>query len=316
MKKIIKTKSQMIADLDNQKLLSHKIKRAKDSFLIVGEHEKGQIVIISGTDAKHIKKSLRMVCGDELNLFDNIGNEYTGRIQNIDGLRIDICIIEKHRILRENIIKVILCQSVPKLPKMDLIIQKTVEIGVTGIVPLITERSLIKDTNHSSLQNRLSRWNKISYESVKQCGRSIIPIIEKPTQFVNFLKLFESIPREDESFSFYQLENLDPRCHKFIFSTNYNDQSITSFFSKKRFSNSKLIPKDTKRVFSEAYLLIGPEGGFTNKEKRLSIDAGFIPLRLSPNILRVETAAILSVGLVMNHLEDFIETFYINGDFD
>jgi 16S rRNA (uracil1498-N3)-methyltransferase len=292
----------------NARLSKKKNKTARGTFLIDRNFEVGEMTHIAGTDSKHIRKVLRLCKGDEIKLFDNLGNNYKGIIEKTDTANIEIIITEKHPIPDDPKIKVILCQSIPKLPKMDLIIQKSVEIGVTTIVPLLTERTLIKTLDHPSLGAKFKRWNKMAYEAVKQCGRANLPTIEKPCYLDDFFKIIDNNHQSEITSENGCNEFPIAGSFRYILSTDNNDNLFSKFFELYRYSKDRMFPLNTKSDPIRAYMLVGPEGGFTEKEKKMARENGFVPVKISSNILRVETAAILGVGLILNYLDYITQT--------
>ncbi len=148
---------------------------------------------------------------------------------------------------------------------MDLIVQKATELGVKNIYPIITERSEVKNTN------KIPRWQKIADESIKQCGRSISPKIHSE---LNFKNIFEQI-KSDLNIIFYEIEE---------------NSSIKDVFANDQINSVSLI--------------IGPEGGFTENEVKLSLDHSFNSVGLGKRILRAETAAIAAITLIQHYFGD------------
>lgn len=214
---------------------------------------------ISGKDAHYLIDVLRIKKGDELHILDGKGNLYIASIISINKKEVAIKINNSEKVNTESSLQLILVQSILKGEKTDFVIQKATELGVKEIYPVVTSRTIVRKTE------RHKRWLRIAEESVKQCGRTEIPVIHEPILFEEFFK------KQDERFK------------GFIF---YED-------SKK---GLKEILPDEK--VTTIYCIMGPEGGFSEDEIRVAASKGFIPAGLGPRILRAETATITALSLL------------------
>jgi 16S rRNA (uracil1498-N3)-methyltransferase len=217
--------------------------------------------VISGSDYRHIVKVLRLQIGDEITLFDEGGTEHLGKIEEITSKEIMFAIAESKSVKTESELHIHLLQGIPKGDKMDLIIEKTTELGVKTIVPVITERSQVRETK------KIMRWQRIAIESSKQCGRVIPTEIHEAISFKKALEL---------------KNNSDLRI---IFHEKYRVKLNDTL---KSFSG---IPTDIT-------LFIGPEGGFSEEEAKMAQEKGFIKSGLGPRILRTETAGIVAIAVL------------------
>jgi len=172
--------------------------------------------------------------------------------------------MKSNRIITESELSIILMQGLPKGDKMAYIVEKATELGVKAIIPVITERSQVRQTN------RDRRWERIAIEASKQCGRVIPPKIFP-------IRSFRSV-----------IEDRYESTLKIIFYEN----SIYNI--KEYFSNNSQPPLNIA-------IFIGPEGGFSEGEIKLASEQGFTPLGLGPRILRTETASIVTIA-VLQHL--------------
>lgn len=230
-------------------------------FPIAIERIKDGKATISGPDYKHIVRVLRLKPGDDIILFDESGIEYKGSIIGIDTKEVTVEVEESRRIETESRLNTTLLQGIPKGEKMDFIVEKATELGVKTIVPVITERSQVKHAE------KIKRWQRIAYESLKQCGRIAPPEIHPTTTF-------------DEAIKYPYYNSL-----KLIF----YEKCKHSF--KDDLHNRPQPP-------SNIILFIGPEGGFSQKEVRMAEDRGFIQMGLGPRILRTETAGIVALSIL------------------
>jgi 16S rRNA (uracil1498-N3)-methyltransferase len=195
-------------------------------------------ITIVGEDYQHLKKVLRSEKGDIVTVCCE-GFDYTSEIYEITKDYIVADIISKEENLTEPTLKVTLYQGLPKADKMDLIVQKCIELGVSEIVPVITERCISKINTNKDAQNKVSRWQKISLEAAKQSNRGIIPKIGMPIKF-------------DEAIEFASKLDLSV--------IPYEKESATGLKS----IVSKCSDVKTASIF------IGPEGGFTEQEIQLA----------------------------------------------
>lgn len=222
---------------------------------------------ITGEDAAHIMKSLRMRCGEMLILCHN-GIDYHCKITNFSKDAVRVELINAEKCDSEPNVKVTLFQGLPKGDKMDLIVQKAVEVGVTAIVPVFTSRCVSKP-DEKSLQKKIQRWQKIALEAAKQSGRGCIP------------KIFPALSFKDA-----------------VFLAQNNDK-IVLFYENggeplKEILNGK---SDSVSVF------VGPEGGFEVFEVDEVKSSGGKICSLGKRILRTETAAIVSVAFTIYESE-------------
>jgi 16S rRNA (uracil1498-N3)-methyltransferase len=216
---------------------------------------------LSGTDYKHIVKVLRMKEGDAITLFDQDSVEYEGKISHVGSKEVVVDIISSRKVETDSPLRITLMQGLPKSDKMDYIIEKATELGVHTIVPVVTERSQVR-TNEKK-----KRWEKIAVEASKQCGRTKPPAIE------NTLNFNEAIKYKDNSVLGLILH-------------------VGSQVSLKDFLKNPL------QHPTNIIVLIGPEGGFSEKEVLLATEMGFTSLGLGPRTLRTETAGIAVLSII------------------
>ncbi len=228
---------------------------------------------ITGEDYNHMKRVLRLKCGENITLSDGMGNEYVAEIKDFGDGFANARIIERYKNLTEPPIEVTLYQGLPKSDKMDFIIQKSVELGISRIVPVFTERTVVRLDIGKDAAKKCERWNRISQEAAKQCNRGIIPKIEIPISFKEALKQAQ-------------------------------DTALSLIPYEKETKNSiKQILKATGNI-SKVSVFIGPEGGFTEKEIDEAVNCGLYSVTLGPRILRTETAGIAVLSILMYELGD------------
>jgi 16S rRNA (uracil1498-N3)-methyltransferase len=233
-------------------------------FFISPEQVSGQSITISGEDVHHIVKVLRMKTGDELLLCDGKGAEYSATIAQVN--KSDIAAEVKARSKREiRYPPITLGQGLPKSDKRDWIVQKATEFGVAKIIPLLTERTIVKVREEGK---RVARWQRIAREAAMQSNRLDIPRVGHLVSFPEFLRTLSPRPRtllllpwEDGTVPIREILRANP---------------------------------DIKNIV----VLIGPEGGFSAHEAEAAQGKGFHLVSLGPNILRTETAAVAVLSMI------------------
>jgi len=235
-------------------------------FFVPTEQIKEKKIEITGSDVNHIKNVLRLKVSDSIEVFDSRSNVFEAKIIKEEKDRVLLKILKEKKEDTEPRIFVTLAQSLPKSKKLDLIIQKATELGVSRIVPFISERSIPKNQ-----ENKLERWRKIAKEASQQSGRTKLCEVSPIMHFEGVLSL-----KKD------------------------HDLNIIPWEGEK-----KITLKSTLTTHQPNHLLviIGPEGGFSRPEIRKARKAGFIPVNISKRILRVETAAIATLANIFFELE-------------
>lgn len=235
-------------------------------------------------DIRHLTKVLRAKIGDAVAISDGMDWEYETEIAGIDAECVTLRILDKQKFAREPRVRVSLYQGIPKASKMEVIIQKTVEMGVDAIIPTFMERTVVVDKGQFG--KKLSRWQKISDEAVKQCKRGMIPEVRQPLLFAEALKELAG----DYDLVICPYENEENRTMK---------DCLREFAAKESHGESD------KKVTRIA-VIIGPEGGFSEKEieKLKEATNGTAELvSLGKTILRTETAGLAALAMIMYEME-------------
>ena len=224
-----------------------------------------EAVIQDPGEIRHLRKVLRMRAGDEVLLFDGEGGEYRAVISNISAQEISFRLsMNPAPSAPEPPVGIILGIGLLKSSKFDWVLQKATELGVAQVMPFYSER-VVPRLREESTRIRRGRWEKIAAEAAKQCGRATIPRIHPPVPFEEVLVMNSRTPLK-----------------------------ILLWEGERARTLQGLSQADWKTVFA----LVGPEGGFSEKEVAQAQTAGFHPIRLGPRILRAETAAIAIVTLL------------------
>lgn len=242
-------------------------------FFVPKENIKENEIIISGEDVTHIKKVLRACVGDSLTLCDGKGVNYEVQIENIEDKCITAKICSEYITDTEPNIEVTIFQGLPKAAKMDYIIQKTTELGITSIYPCKMARCVSKIENAKDSKRKCERWNKIAEEAAKQSGRGIIPKVYDP---VDFKAAVDLMSEYDLAFAPYECEE-----------NNNLKEALTSNDNVKKIA-----------------FMIGPEGGFDLDEAAYLKDKKIPTVTLGKRILRTETAGEAVLSMIMYELGD------------
>lgn len=223
-------------------------------------------IIITGSDVRYIVNVLRKNKGDSLIVLDGSNKEYLTEIDSINRDKISCKIIKENRTEDKINIDITLVQAIPKHNKMDLIVEKATELGVSTIIPIKTERTIYSRTSEVST-NKIARWRRIAKESSEQCGRCRLPFVENVTDFDAILG---------------KTKNYDLAVMPWELETEVNIKDILRRTGKKK----KII------------VIIGAEGGFSLTEVNKARDNNISIVSLGQLVLRVETAAIITLGVI------------------
>ncbi|WP_309146178.1 16S rRNA (uracil(1498)-N(3))-methyltransferase [Nitrosomonas sp. Nm84] len=230
----------------------------------------GQIVELSAENKHHAARVLRLKAGDSITLFSGDGGEFSAHIQTISKSSTAVLIDAYHDIDCESSLHIELAQAICVNEKMDWIIQKAVELGVTCVQPITTDRSIVHLSDERS-SKRLQHWQKIVISACEQCGRNLIPHV------LPLISLPQWLSQKK---------------------TTRSAHDVHLMLSTTATKGLREIPKPP--TDANLALVIGPEGGFTQEEEAtiLHTGTGFIPLRLGKRILRTESAALAAIAAI------------------
>lgn len=245
-------------------------------FFVTTNQIKGNTIIIQNEDVNHIKNVLRARIDDTIDICDcETSKNYICKIEQIEEKNICCHIVEEIESHVEPHIQVSIFQGLPKADKMELIIQKCTELGVKEIVPTVMKRTVVK-LKEKDKENKITRWRKIAEVAAKQSGRDIIP---KINNIINLNQIDYS--KYDKLLVLYE---------------NENKLSI-----KQVINELKLIEKEQLNIA----IIIGPEGGFDEKEiENIINEPNVSVVTLGKRILRTETVALVVSGILMYELGD------------
>jgi len=240
-------------------------------FYAPGENIKGNLIHIDGQEARHILNVMRLGSGDKVVVFDGTGKEYAGFIKEVKSKSLIVEIIKVKSPKKEILPAITLAQAIPKKQKMDYIVEKATELGVSEIIPVISERTIVK-VDEIKLDKRSRRWQKIAEEAAKQCGRSDIPKIKKADKFYNVIS---SVNDYDLSLIAHLAEERIPLKESLI-----------------GFRNGKII------------VFIGPEGDFTPEEILMAKETPSKFISLGSRVLKSDTAGLYVLSILNYELSN------------
>lgn len=232
-----------------------------------------EFITIKGIDVNHIKNVLRMRTGEKLIICNGQGKDFYCIIDSESKDEIIVSIEEVCNTDTELDGKIYLFQGLPKKDKMELIIQKAVELGVFEIIPVMTQRTVVKLEDKKKEDKKVERWQLIATSAAKQSNRGIIPTVSGTMSFKESLDYAKNM-----DIKIIPYENADD-----INKTKEIIQSIKSGQS--------------------VGIFIGPEGGFEEKEIGQALEAGVLPITLGRRILRTETAGLTILSMIMLQME-------------
>ncbi|MCM8899835.1 16S rRNA (uracil(1498)-N(3))-methyltransferase [Caldicoprobacter algeriensis] len=237
-------------------------------FFIDREQIRRDTVMIEGEDAEHIHRVLRLRRGDTIELCDGQGNDYEAVIKSVGKNGVEVHIKRNFPSQGEPRVKVVLYQAIPKSAKMDLIIQKCVELGVHRIVPVVTARTIVKLTSTDDEIKKVSRWQRIAREAAKQSRRGIIPEVSLPVPFSR------AIHQSPEMLRIFPWEN-------------------------ERKAGLKNLFESSSSWGDGIAIMVGPEGGWEEQEVEAAREMGWNTVSLGPRILRTETVGVAILSAIM-----------------
>jgi 16S rRNA (uracil1498-N3)-methyltransferase len=226
-----------------------------------GDYKPGQRIELSPEACQHVGVVLRMKPGGLLTLFNGDNLEFLATIEEVKKKQVFVRIDSVAKICRESPLTIHLAQAISKGDRMEFVMQKAVELGVSSIIPIISQRCVVV-LDKERLTKKTTQWQAIVISACEQSGRNIVPTVHQPLNLEQYL---------NEAQGHLKLV-LDPKGNK-----SWRDYDI---------------------IKKEITLLIGPEGGLNDDEIKLALNQGFQSLSLGPRILRTETAAITALSVL------------------
>ena len=217
-----------------------------------------QNIALTGLSANHLQKVLRLRIADPVEIFNGEGGAYRGKIVSIDKKQVGIELLSFNQQNQQSPLSIHLGQAISRGDKMDFTIQKAVELGVSVITPLFTEKCGVKLSTERQ-QKRIRHWQAVILSACEQCGRNLIPELRSPQQLTTWLQDISSMPG--------------------IVLTPHQGQTWQELTGE----------------YEQLALLVGSESGLTTEEVNLARQHGMLALSLGPRILRTETAALSAI---------------------
>jgi 16S rRNA (uracil1498-N3)-methyltransferase len=248
---------------------------------VAGELTPGRVVELERDTASHLAKVLRARSGDEIVLFNGDGCEFAGAIESVRGSRISAAIGAARSVDRDSPFPITLVQCVPRGDRMDFIVQKATELGVARIVPVLSQRSVVRLDEGQALAKQ-THWHAVAVSACEQCGRNRLPIIDAPRPLLNYLGDLSAAASP-------------PGVLRLILEPDRSQQSPSA---------ERALHSDTPTRPSGAKIAIGPEGGFAPEELEAFELSSFVRVGLGPRVLRTETAAIAAVVVLQARYGD------------
>ena len=242
-------------------------------FYITPEQYNGEEIRIIGEDVNHMKNVLRMREGEALICCDGEGREFICKVKELNKDFVLVSVEKEQYSEKELPVRTVLFQGLPKKDKMELIIQKAVELGVAEIVPVMTKRTIVKLEDKKKEEKKLERWQAIALSAAKQSGRGVIPKVRPVMAWKEMLDY---------------MGNLD-----------YNIILYENAFGMK--GTKECIAAAVKK--DRVGILVGPEGGFEETEVTQAVEQGVACVSLGHRILRTETAGFTMLAALMLEAE-------------
>lgn len=238
-------------------------------FFAAPENFSEKEIQLNADESRHLRDVLRLRIGEHVAVFDGAGNEFVCSIERIERKAVSLLILEKiNPPSPESNLNLTLAVALLKGEKFDLVVQKATELGVKGILPLETTRADVKIKDEKDVAKKLERWRRIALEAAKQSGRAVVPLIEKPIDFEDFVK---------------------------------TTSGERIFFAER---GGEELNQMSNRNFGELTIAVGAEGGWDEREIELARAEDFKIVTLGGRILRAETAAIVTIALLQHLFGD------------
>lgn len=241
-------------------------------FFVTPEQVKEDRIQIEGSDVNHIKNVLRMKIGEELHISDGNNKKYLCEIAKVSADMVLVQIKEELASDTELPSKIYLFQGLPKGDKMELIVQKAVELGVYEIIPVSTKRAVVK-LDDKKAAKKVERWNSISEGGAKQSGRNMVPKVKKVMTYKEAMQYAKDL-----------------------------DVVLLPYELAEGMEDTKQCIEAVRPGMSVG-IFIGPEGGFETSEVEYALEQGAKAITLGRRILRTETAGLTILSILMYHLE-------------
>lgn len=238
-------------------------------FLVPPTGWKGAFITLPPQEAHHLRHVLRLGEGDRIHIFDGLGHEVSARLVKGEGEILVAQVEHQVETRPPSPTHLVLGQGLPKGGKLEEILERTTELGLDHLLPVITHRSISRPDEDRG-ETKAQRWRKVAVAAAKQCGRADVPRVDPPVRLSDFLQLF------------------------------HRDNGALGIVAWEETSGKSLRDHLPATPPSSIWILIGPEGGLTADEIHQCQNAGFITVGLGPRILRTETAGPALVAILQH----------------
>lgn len=225
----------------------------------------GANIMLDGSAARHIASALRMTPGQEIVLFNGLGGEYTAELSKVGKSQVTALVGDGREVDRESALKLHLAIGVSRGERMDWIVQKATELGVTAITPLFTERTEVK-LSGERLDKKIRHWQQVAISACEQCQRNRLPTIHNPQSLDHWLS-----------------ENTTTSSELKLVLHHRTEKRLTQY-----------------QAPESAFILVGPEGGLSESEINNAMAQGFNALALGPRVMRTETAPLAAISILQS----------------
>ncbi len=258
----------------------------------------GKAVLLTGPEAHHLLHVMRAKIEDQVELFDGSGEQFCAKIVRCTRKEVELSVLSSETVNRELTTPLLFAVAIPKGDRQKFLIEKMVELGVTAVLPLITQHSISppSDKTHEKLQRSV-------FEAMKQCGRNRVMLITKPVPFKELTSAsFDPNPllqQAAQTLNLLPQKNIDCSNIQRLIAHPYGQPvfDLTTCAAKLSATNTLTANTSTKNMatVSARLLAIGPEGGFTEEEltQKQAAENLWQAVSLGPRILRIETATLL-----------------------
>jgi 16S rRNA (uracil1498-N3)-methyltransferase len=230
--------------------------------LFVGPEQRAHSTVKLTPEQSRYLAVLRLAAGSELEIFDGQGGRSLAQVVS----PLELLVLRELPRLEQRRLDVVLVQALAKSDKLEFVVQKATELGVSRIVPLATERAVVK-LDPARGASRAERWRKVAQEAARQCGRADVPGVDEPTSWSDLFRMLHADPDRRALL-------LDPQ--------------------------EQLRLSTAARGAPSLLLAVGPEGGFAPEEQERALAEGFVGVGLGPLVLRTETAGLAALAVVQH----------------
>jgi len=255
-------------------------------YFIQSEQFRDQTILLDGEEAHHLIRVMRARPGDRIIVSDGDRLEALAELTRIDKDAAEARVVEWLAMDREPAVQVTVAQSLPKGDKLELVIQKGTELGACRFIPFISERTVVQYDERKEAK-RLERWRKIAKEAAEQAHRNRVPQIETPASWKQLLQMREQF---DLALLCYEQVGGSAGFRPLL-------QKLREEWSQRKGATPE--GAETRDQEPKVLLIIGPEGGFSEREAEQAAQAGIHLVGLGKRILRTETAGLVGLACIM-----------------